>query len=65
MVDEAYLKKLKNKDVLAGYMQFKIVILQITMVNNRLIGYDWKDMLENGRQTYWHNNEVAGEVAVM
>ena len=46
-------------------MQFKIVILQITMVNNRLIGYDWKDMLENGRQTYWHNNEVAGEVAVM
>lgn len=35
------------------------------IINGRLTAIAWEDMFEGGRHTFWRNNELAGEVAVM
>ena len=35
------------------------------VVNGRLTAYCWEEMFEKGRHTFWRNNEMAGEAAVM
>ena len=35
------------------------------IINNKLTAYAWEDMFESGRHVFWHNNELAGEAAVM
>ncbi len=34
------------------------------IINNKLTAYAWEDMYENGRHSFWRNNEIAGEAAV-
>lgn len=36
-----------------------------TLVANQLSAYAWEDMYEDNRHSYWRNNELAGEAAVM
>ena len=35
------------------------------LLENRMTAVAWEDMFEGGRQTFWRNNELAGEAAVM
>jgi len=30
-----------------------------------LTAYAWEDMFEDGRHVFWHNNEIAGEAAIL
>lgn len=35
------------------------------VVGGRLTAYCWEDMYEKGRHSFWRNNEMAGEAAIM
>ena len=35
------------------------------LVQNRMTAIAWEDMFEGGRHSFWRNNEIAGEAAVM
>lgn len=35
------------------------------IIKSRLTGYAWEDMYEEGRHSFWRNNEIAGEAAVL
>jgi len=34
------------------------------LVDNRMTAIAWEDMFENGRHTFWRNNEISGEAAI-
>ena len=34
------------------------------IIEHRLTSYAWEDMYEDGRHSFWRNNEIAGEAAV-
>ena len=34
------------------------------IIASRLTGFAWEDMYEDGRHSFWRNNEIAGEAAV-
>lgn len=34
------------------------------IIRHRLTSYAWEDMYEDGRHSFWRNNEIAGEAAV-
>jgi N5-(carboxyethyl)ornithine synthase len=34
------------------------------IIASKLSGYAWEDMYEDGRHSFWRNNEIAGEAAV-
>lgn len=34
------------------------------IMSHRLTSYAWEDMYEDGRHSFWRNNEIAGEAAV-
>jgi len=36
-----------------------------TVMKGRLTTYCWEDMYEKGRHSFWRNNEMAGEAAIM
>ena len=35
------------------------------IINSKLTAYAWEHMFEKGRHTFWFNNELAGEAAVL
>lgn len=35
------------------------------LIANKISAYAWEDMYEDNRHSYWRNNELAGEAAVM
>ena len=35
------------------------------IIANKLTAYAWEDMFEEGRHSFWRNNEIAGEAAVI
>lgn len=64
--DEAYLGTLNAGQIVFGWVH-AVQNKDITdkLVNNRLTAYAWEDMFEDGRHIFWHNNEMAGEAAIM
>jgi len=36
-----------------------------TLIDRKLTGFAMEDMYKNGRHTFWRNNEIAGEAAIM
>lgn len=64
--DEAYISELKAGQILFGWIH-AIQNKDITdkLVNNGLTSFAWEDMFEEGRHVFWHNNEMAGEAAIM
>lgn len=64
--DEQFLSNLKSGQTVFGWIhavQNKDITDKI--VNNQLTAYAWEDMFDEGRHVFWHNNEMAGEAAVM
>lgn len=63
--DAKYLEQLKNKTVFGWIHAVQNRDITDIFVNNNLTGYAWEDMFELGEHSFWRNNEVAGEAAVM
>lgn len=64
--DATFLKDLHPGQTLFGWIhavQNKEVT--DTLLANELSAYAWEDMYEDNRHSYWRNNELAGEAAVM
>lgn len=63
--DAAYLPKLKNQTIYGWIHAVQNRDITDIMINNNLTGFAWEDMFEEGRHTFWRNNEIAGEAAIM
>lgn len=63
--DAAYLPQLKNQTIYGWVHAVQNREITDLLVNNNLTAYAWEDMFEDGRHTFWRNNEIAGEAAIM
>ena len=63
--DAAYLSKLKDKTIFGWIHAVQNRDITELLINNKLTAYAWEDMFEGGRHTFWRNNEIAGEAAVL
>jgi N5-(carboxyethyl)ornithine synthase len=63
--DAKYLRNLDNQ-ILFGWVH-AVQNKEITdiLINNELTVFAWEEMYEDGRHTFWRNNEIAGEAAIM
>lgn len=64
--DATYLSKLKNKQMIFGYIH-AVQNKSITdlIIKNSLTAIAWEDMYQDGRHVFWRNNELAGEAAIL
>ena len=64
--DAGYLEKLNEGKIIFGWIH-AVQNRDITdkIINKKLTAYAWEDMFEDGRHTFWKNNEIAGEAATM
>lgn len=63
--DAKYLKKIREKTIFGWVHAVQNRDITDTIINNKLTVFAWEEMFEKGRHTFWRNNEVAGEAAVM
>ncbi|MBM6614840.1 N(5)-(carboxyethyl)ornithine synthase [Desemzia sp. RIT804] len=64
--DADFLKDLQPGQTLFGWVH-AVQSKEVTdiLIANELSAYAWEDMYEDNRHSYWRNNELAGEAAVM
>lgn len=64
--DEPFLKDLRPGQVVFGWVH-AVQNRDITdaIVNAGATAYCWEDMFEQGRHSFWRNNEIAGEAAII
>ncbi len=63
--DEDFLSDLKDQTVFGWVHLVQNRDITDKVINGNLTAYVWEDMYEDGRHTFWHNNEMAGEAAIM
>lgn len=63
--DAEYLSNLQNKIIFGWVHAVQNKNIADKLVKNKLTAYCWEDMYEMGRHTFWRNNEIAGEAAIM
>ena len=63
--DADYLAKLNNQTVF-GWLH-AVLNSEVTnyLIKGKLTAYAWENMYLDGQHLFWHNNEVAGEAAVL
>lgn len=54
---------LKNQTIYGWIHAIQNRNIKDILINNT--AFVWKDMFEDGRHTFWKNNEIAGEVAII
>lgn len=64
--DGEYINKLKEGTIVFGWIH-AVQNKDITdkFVHKKLTAIAWEDMYEGGRHTFWRNNELAGEAAIL
>ena len=64
--DAEYLGELHEGQTIFGWVHL-VQNRDITdaVVDNKLTAYVWEDMFDEGRHSFWRNNEMAGEAAIM
>lgn len=64
--DAGFLKNLHSEQTIFGWVH-AVQSKEVTdiLVANQLSVYAWEDMYEDNRHSYWRNNELAGEAAVI
>lgn len=62
--DAEYLEKLKNQIIFGWIHAVQNRDITDKIIAASLTGYAWEDMYEDGRHSFWLNNEIAGEAAV-
>lgn len=63
--DADYLDKLSNQTIFGWVHAVQNRDITDKLINGRLTAYAWEDMYHLNRHTFWRNNEIAGEAAVM
>lgn len=64
--DADYLDDLNNGQIIFGWVHaVQNKEITDTLIKNKLTAFAWEDMFEFGRHTFWRNNELAGEAAVL
>lgn len=64
--DADYLDELKNEATIFGWCHAtQNVDITDKIINNKLTAYAWEKMFYKGRHLFSHNNELAGEAAVI
>lgn len=62
--DAEYLEQLKGQTIFGWIHAVQNKDITDKILQGRLTAYAWEDMYENGRHSFWRNNEIAGEAAV-
>lgn len=63
--DADYLDSLNNQTIFGWVHAVQNRDITDKLINGRLTAYAWEDMYHLNRHTFWRNNEIAGEAAVM
>lgn len=64
--DADYLENKLNNQTIFGWIH-AVQNADITdkLIKSSLTAFAWEDMFDTGRHTFWRNNELAGEAAIM
>lgn len=62
--DGDYLASLRGQTVFGWMHAVRNREIADALIDGTLTAYAWEDMSENGRHSFWRNNEIAGEAAV-
>jgi len=62
--DAEYLSQLNGQTVFGWIHAVQNKAITDKLIDGQLTAYAWEDMFENGRHSFWRNNEIAGEAAV-
>ena len=63
--DAYYLGDLYNQTIFGWVHLVQNRDITDTVLKGHLTAYCWEEMYEKGRHTFWRNNEMAGEAAIM
>lgn len=64
--DAEYLGKLKTGQIIFGWIHAtQNIDITDRLVKGKLTAFAWENMFEEGRHVFWHNNELAGEAAII
>lgn len=63
--DAGYLNKLNNQTIYGWVHAVQNREITDILIDNKLTVYAWEDMFDKGRHTFWRNNEIAGEAAII
>lgn len=62
--DAEYLEVLNGQTIFGWIHAVQNRDITDKIIASKLSGYAWEDMYEDGRHSFWRNNEIAGEAAV-
>lgn len=62
--DAEYLESLNEQTIFGWIHAVQNRDITDKIIASRLTGFAWEDMYEEGRHSFWRNNEIAGEAAV-
>lgn len=62
--DADYLELLNEQTIFGWIHAVQNRDITDRLITSRLSAYAWEDMYEDGRHSFWRNNEIAGEAAV-
>lgn len=62
--DAEYLEELRGQSIFGWIHAVQNRDITDKIINGCLNGFAWEDMYEDGRHSFWRNNEIAGEAAV-
>lgn len=63
--DADYLNLLHEQTIFGWVHAVQNKSISDILIHNKLTAYCWEDMYEMGRHSFWRNNEIAGEAAIM
>lgn len=63
--DADYLDQLKEQTIFGWVHLVQNRDITDKVLEGKLTAYVWEDMFDEGRHTFWRNNEMAGEAAIM
>jgi len=62
--DADYLDKLNKQTIFGWIHAVQNRVITDKIIAGELTAFAWEDMYEDGRHSFWRNNEIAGEAAV-
>ncbi len=63
--DAEYLNRLQDQTIFGWGHLVQNRDITDKVLGGRLTAYVWEDMFDGGRHSFWRNNEMAGEAAIM
>lgn len=63
--DAEYLSQLNGQTLFGWIHAVQNRDITDKIIGGKLTAYAWEDMFEDGRHSFWRNNEIAGEAAIL